>query len=264
MSVSLFPMGRKASPEHPGERDPVVATTLRPLRHNAPFLSKLDSPILSNKYTCFCNIHSILVQTKKSDTLKGMHKKGFTIFELVVVIGIIGLLSTAILASTSGSRERARDERRIAELHQVELALQAFYEVNGRFPTECAPDNASGFNCSGEGLPDWNLQGAPGHICSDCDEGINPILEQYAGKRFSDPLDVGDENGYGDEGNFYYYYNGYALCDYPDEWQAMLITHLENPPEDRPWDVCPTEEGEGGANYDDAYYIILGEGNLGE
>lgn len=61
--------------------------------------------------------------------------KGFTTIELLVVVGIIGLLATLAIISLQDSRERARDAKRLADMSQMEKALELYYIDNGRFPT---------------------------------------------------------------------------------------------------------------------------------
>lgn len=60
--------------------------------------------------------------------------RGFTLIELLIVIAIIGLLSTAAVVSMKGSRENARDVRRLADLKQIKTALEVYYEKHGCFP----------------------------------------------------------------------------------------------------------------------------------
>ena len=58
---------------------------------------------------------------------------GFTIIEVLVVLFIIGLLSSMILASLSDARVKARDARRKADLQQVRLALELYYSEYGSY-----------------------------------------------------------------------------------------------------------------------------------
>ena len=53
--------------------------------------------------------------------------RGFTLIELLVVIAIIGLLSSVVLASLNEARQKARDARRIADLKQMQVALELYY-----------------------------------------------------------------------------------------------------------------------------------------
>ena len=59
---------------------------------------------------------------------------GFTLIELLVVISIIGLLSSIVLTSVNSARAKARDARRIADLKQIQAALEFYYHTNGQYP----------------------------------------------------------------------------------------------------------------------------------
>ncbi len=60
--------------------------------------------------------------------------RGFTIIELLVVMAIIGILSTLGLNSFTASRMKARDVKRKTDLTQIRTALQMYYNDTNTFP----------------------------------------------------------------------------------------------------------------------------------
>ncbi len=70
--------------------------------------------------------------------IKGMFgkNKGFTLIELLVVIAIIGILSSIVLASLNTARVKGRDAKRVADIKQIQTALEMYADSNnGAYPT---------------------------------------------------------------------------------------------------------------------------------
>jgi len=62
-------------------------------------------------------------------------RKGFTLVELLVVIAIIGLLSTLAVVALNSARQKSRDAKRVADIKQIQTALELYYGDNNGYPT---------------------------------------------------------------------------------------------------------------------------------
>jgi len=63
-----------------------------------------------------------------------MNKKGFTLTELLIVFAIIGIFSLIVVASTGYSQAKARDQRRQADLLEIQIGLAQYYQYYQQYP----------------------------------------------------------------------------------------------------------------------------------
>lgn len=61
-------------------------------------------------------------------------KPGFTLIELLVVIAIIGILATLAVVSLQQARKNARDVKRVADIKQMQTALELYFNDQGYYP----------------------------------------------------------------------------------------------------------------------------------
>lgn len=59
---------------------------------------------------------------------------GFTLIEILIVIGIMGLLATIIAVSLLSSREKGKDAKRVTEVKQMTTALEMYMTTVGSYP----------------------------------------------------------------------------------------------------------------------------------
>lgn len=78
--------------------------------------------------------------------------QGFTLIEILVVISIVGLLSSVFLVGLSGFRSRGRDARRLADLKSVQNGAEIYYTRCGRYAGGVPP--ASGA-CPATDITTW-------------------------------------------------------------------------------------------------------------
>ncbi len=76
------------------------------------------------------------------------NKKGFTLIELLVVIAIIGILATIAVVALQNARAKARDARRVADVKQIQTALELYFNDVDHYPSETEFAGGSLFSTS--------------------------------------------------------------------------------------------------------------------
>ncbi len=161
--------------------------------------------------------------------------RAFTLIELMVVISIIGIMATVIVMSLDKARGKARDDKRAADLAQIELALRLYVEQNKHYPKES--DGYSG--------------GTAGQICKSCNGPINSEIQTYLGFIPEDPKN---------DSTYYYYYDAKQSCGGSSNKIVLFANTMETAKYKNSSDtVCASWGGEGGAGNADSYMIIIGD-----
>jgi prepilin-type N-terminal cleavage/methylation domain-containing protein len=66
-----------------------------------------------------------------------MKRNGFTLIELIVVIGIIAIMASAVIAVLNplGQFQKSQDARRKSDLAQIQRGLEAYYQDYQSYPS---------------------------------------------------------------------------------------------------------------------------------
>ena len=153
------------------------------------------------------------------DKLKAGNAQGkaFTLIELLVVVVIIGIIATMVTIAISSTRMKARDAKRVADIKQMQAALELYYAENLTYPASWTVgqplvSNGKTFMAKFPTNPSPRNDGT----CVDSDYGYLGTGTQYAIN-----FCLGGNTAYLDAGDHYIVQSGYgngiivALVDAP-------------------------------------------------
>lgn len=77
-------------------------------------------------------------------TPKDTYEKAFTLIEVLVVLGILGIMMAVGLTSFIGSQRSARNARRVTDLEKIRSALEQYKGDVGTYPAATAGSTETG------------------------------------------------------------------------------------------------------------------------
>lgn len=101
-------------------------------------------------------------------------KRGFTIVELMVSVGIIAILLTIVIVAAGGSQSKAREHRAVALQTALEQAIAAYYAELGEWPRAIETKANSG------GTPDADR----GHSFTFTEDETDSVFREIVAKAF--------------------------------------------------------------------------------
>lgn len=117
-------------------------------------------------------------------------KKAFTLIELLVVIAIIAILATLAVVALQNSRANARDAKRLADVKQMQTALELYFNDNNSYPTSITSTIATSGIIYMTSIPN-----PPALIDGDCTLENNNYSYSSDGSTYSISFCLGGKTG---------------------------------------------------------------------
>lgn len=158
-----------------------------------------------------------MVNNKNKET-----QTGFTLVELLVVISIIGILSSFAVISLNIARIKARNALRKGDMAQIRTALNVYYDIHERYPI-CSVTWDSDLINYGADYECYNLE-----LTDELTTGENPLVSAMpADPKNKDNVTTVDDVEFGHDTYIYKYVSD-------DDGSQYVITYrLEGEEEDR-------------------------------
>lgn len=141
------------------------------------------------------------------------NKKGFTLIELLIVVAIIGILATLVIVAIQNSRTNARDSKRLADIKQMQTALELYFNDNKSYPTAVTNTIATGSTIYMEMVPT-----APTPADGSCTAENNGYTYSSDGSTYSIFFCLGSRVGGTDAGQKEASASGIANITPPAPW----------------------------------------------
>ncbi len=162
--------------------------------------------------------------------------RGFTLIELVVVIAIIGFLSSIAITTFNATRLDARDKHRIEDLYALKVALNLYHNDHNEFPKQSASMNGD----------------------TATNQAFLSALGPYLQGKPVDPMGIGNET-------YSYYYDGAHQCG--NQMVAIVFARQMDKSENSNYTSTLNSEcsglldGEGRGGGTNSYNVIVGPSN---
>lgn len=161
---------------------------------------------------------------KFKNKTKFKNEKGFSLIEVLFVIGIISLLSSVILTNMNDARKMGRDGKRLIDMKEIQKALEFYYDENGEYP------DSDGDGCGGWDVGNRNLSFMSG--------GLGQAMPNPP----EDSVGADDCSGY----RYYKYSAGFSGCDISKgDFYVLGVTDMESSNNPHPKSIgwsCPDRD----------------------
>ena len=106
--------------------------------------------------------------------------RGFTLIELMVVVAIIGLLSSVVLASLNTARSKGNDAARMQNVKALGTAMELYYSDNNSYPKNGTVNTATTIGSLSTYLAPKDISVIPQNLINDNDQYTWGSANSYA------------------------------------------------------------------------------------